>query len=109
MPISTLKSLESKGLVEMVSKSTWDSDWKLTKKGYDQLRNPEEENEKAQAANQMTTSESISAMLKFALLHDWGNRALIPTGCEALHVWDTCTNQVVVFYDMRTLKAWAGY
>jgi hypothetical protein len=57
----------------------------------------------------MTTSESIADMLKFALLHDWGKRALIPTGCEALHIWDTYTNEVVAFYDMQALRAWAGY
>jgi len=33
VPTPTLKSLESKGLMEMVSKSVWDSEWKLTQKG----------------------------------------------------------------------------
>lgn len=37
IPTPTLKSLESKGLVEMLSKSVWDSEWKLTNKGYEQL------------------------------------------------------------------------
>jgi hypothetical protein len=37
IPTPTLKSLQSKGLVEMLSKSVWDSEWKLTNKGYEQL------------------------------------------------------------------------
>ena len=55
------------------------------------------------------TTETLSAMLKFAQLHDWGTRASIPMHSEALHVWDNYANQIVIFQDMQSLKAWAGY
>jgi hypothetical protein len=57
----------------------------------------------------MTNQNQLAAMLKFAQLHDWGNQALIPMHSESLHVWDSYTNQIVIFHDMQTLKAWAGY
>ena len=57
----------------------------------------------------MTTQNQLAAMLKFAQLHDWGNQAMIPASCHALHVYDNYNNQIVKFYDMQTLKVWAGY
>jgi hypothetical protein len=57
----------------------------------------------------MTNQNQLAAMLKFAQLHDWGNQALIPANCDALHVYDNYTNQIVVFHDMQSLKQWAGY
>ena len=57
----------------------------------------------------MKIEEKLAAMLNFALLHDWGRNAIIPSNCEALHIWDAYSNKVVVFRDMQSLRAWAGY
>ena len=57
----------------------------------------------------MKIEEKLAAMLNFALLHDWGRNAIIPSNCEALHIWDAYSNKVVVFRDIQSLRAWAGY
>jgi hypothetical protein len=64
------------------------------------------------------TSDSLTAMrkfadladmLKFAQLHDWGNKAYLSDVTSALHLYDYCQKEMVAFYDMQSLKAWAGY
>lgn len=57
----------------------------------------------------MTTPEQLAAMLKFAQLHDWGNQAYLSDATSALHLYDYCQKEMVAFYDMQSLKAWAGY
>jgi hypothetical protein len=56
-----------------------------------------------------TTETKLAAMLSFAQSHDWGQQALIPSNCQALHVYDSYKDEVVKFYDMQTLRSWAGY
>ena len=55
------------------------------------------------------TTKELAEMLKFANSHDWGKQAIVPAACEALHVYDNYLKKIVKFYDLKTLKMWAGY
>jgi len=56
-----------------------------------------------------TQRDKLASMLNFARAHDWGQKSLIPYASCALHIYDDYTGEIVKFYDMEALKAWAGY
>lgn len=64
---------------------------------------------KPNQTKQMTNQKQLSAMLKFAQLHDWGSHAYLSDATSALHLYDYCTKEMTIFHDMQSLKAWAGY
>ena len=58
----------------------------------------------------MTTyTPAQQSLLNFALLHDWGRNACISETTGALHLYDYDSRGMVAFYDMASLRVWAGY